>query len=173
MSLTKLRDQLDFVLDGAAVTRFHATTFVKPQTDGAHSFGVAWLCWLITGGAASKNLLLAALAHDLAEHRTGDVPSMTKRYATIGVQLEAMEAEWRGRAGLAFPLDEGETLVLDLADQLEGMCYSVAERRLGNQGAEAWYQRYRSYVWARTPLPGAAADLVKIMDAKMEAACGK
>lgn len=140
-----LRRQLEFIFNGAAVLRYHTTPPLRPQTDGAHSFGVAWLVYLLTEGSASRNLILAALAHDLAEHATGDLSAMAKREGTIGKQLDALEMVQLKAVGLEFMLTEREQRTLLLADKLEGMMFCIAERRLGNRTAELWYGRYRSY----------------------------
>ena len=143
---SRRRQILEFIFNGAAVQRFHTTPPLRPQTDGAHSFGVAWWCWLLTEGQCSRQLLLAALAHDLAEHVTGDVPAMVKRQNNIGVQLDALEAIQLGSVGLEFEITDAERRVLDLADALDGMMFCAAERKLGNRHAELWYSRWRTWI---------------------------
>ena len=152
--MNALRQQLEFIFNGGAVKRYHTVNTIHTQTDADHSFGVAWLVWMLTEGRASAKLLMAALAHDLAEHVTGDVPSQTKRVADIGAKMAGLEAIHRGAAGVEFYLTEEEERVLDLADNLEGMMFCVAERRMGNRNAELWYLRFLDYalsVQAVTP----------------------
>lgn len=146
MTPAERRAQLEFFVAGGAVKRFHTVDCIREQTVAEHSFGVAWLVWALTEGRVSAGLIMAALAHDLAEARTGDVPSMTKRYASIGIQMAALEADARSGAGIEFALTEEEQRMLDLADNLEGMLYCIRERQLGNRGAELWYPRFLSYI---------------------------
>jgi 5'-deoxynucleotidase YfbR-like HD superfamily hydrolase len=162
-----IQDQLQFVLRGAAVTRFHVHPVIKPQTDGAHSFGVAWICYLLSDSKPSLNLVLAALAHDLAEHKVGDVPFPTK-HAIPGLndQLNLLENSYLANAGLDFPLTDDEKRILSLADRLEGMCYCAQERALGNKGAEEWYDNYFkslpfSLIGAAAEVLGALKDMMK------------
>jgi 5'-deoxynucleotidase YfbR-like HD superfamily hydrolase len=170
MTAQQLRDTLTFIFNGAAVQRYHTTPPLRPQTDGAHSFGVAWLAYLLTGGAASRNLILAALAHDLAEYRTGDLPAMIKRVGTIGAQLEEAETAYRAAVGLNFPLTEEETSVLATADRLEGMMFCIAERGLGNQEAERWFRRFATYV-SEAPAGAQAKELLEAIFELWEEAC--
>jgi 5'-deoxynucleotidase YfbR-like HD superfamily hydrolase len=166
-----LRQQLEFIFNGAGVLRFHTTPPLRPQTDGQHSFGVAWLCYLLTGDShCSRELLLAALAHDLAEFQTGDVPAQTKRQATIGIQLEAIEQAHRTAAGMNFTLNAEEEQILTLADNLEGLMFCVAERRLGNQNAEIWFARWAAYV-DQLPCKERAKEVLEIIFAMWEEVC--
>jgi 5'-deoxynucleotidase YfbR-like HD superfamily hydrolase len=165
----KIKDQLQFILRGAAVTRFHVHPVIKLQTDGAHSFGVAWICYLLSNDKPSLNLILAALAHDLAEHRVGDVPFPTK-HAISGLndQLNLLETSYLAAAGLAFPLTDDEKRTLSLADRLEGMCYCAQERALGNKNAAEWYVRYRASL---PPMrSGAEAEVLEKIEVMMEEA---
>lgn len=143
----QLREQLQFIYEGAAVKRFHTESVIREQTDGAHSFGVAWFCYLLTDGHPTVRLLLAALSHDLAERVTGDVPGPTKRVGHIGAQLAGLEAIHLGKAGFSFGefLSSEDVKILNLADRLDGMMYCIAERRLGNLNARDWYRNFWNY----------------------------
>ena len=70
---------ISFIFNGGVSKRYHTVDTLKSQDIAAHSFGVAWLCEVLTDGKASKELIMAALAHDLAEHIVGDLPSPSKR----------------------------------------------------------------------------------------------
>jgi 5'-deoxynucleotidase YfbR-like HD superfamily hydrolase len=135
----KLRSQLEFVFRGAAVKRWHVESTLQIQTDGAHSFGVAWFCYLLAGGKPSVNLLMAALSHDLAEQVVGDVPGRTKRQLLIGNKLEALENEHLSQHGMLFFLTEKEHEILHWADTMEAFMFTISEARLGNRNAVAWY----------------------------------
>jgi 5'-deoxynucleotidase YfbR-like len=144
----QMRETLNFIFRGGGVKRFHTVPVLREQTDADHSFGVAWICYLLAECRPSVTLLLAALSHDLGEFATGDMPSMIKRNPTIGPPLAGIETIYRAAAGIEFAgrLTEEEARWLDLADHMEGMMYCVAERWLGNRYAETWYARFSSYV---------------------------
>jgi len=170
MTPTARRAQLEFIFNGAAVLRYHTTPPIRPQTDGAHSFGVAWLVWMLTEGTCSRELILAALAHDLAEHQTGDLSAMAKRFGDIGTQLDQLEKAHLATVGLDFSLSPEEQNVLQLADKIEGMMFCISERRLGNQDAELWFNRYASYP-AQLPAAGVAKELLVIIFEMWEEVC--
>lgn len=141
--------QRSFIFSGGNSTRFHTVDVHNRQCIGNHSFGVAWLCELITQGAASKNLIMAALAHDLAEHVVGDVPAPAKRSMGIGKLYEAAEYIQLSQAGLSPYFDKLtplESEVLKLSDCFEGMIFCLRERKLGNRNVDDIFGRYVSYV---------------------------
>ena len=71
-----MRKTLDFILNGSEVKRFHTLTTHQLETVGHHSHGVACLT-LMLNPDASRELIIAALFHDLAEQHTGDVDART------------------------------------------------------------------------------------------------
>lgn len=140
-----VRAQLRAFTRAGQVVRFHTRPQLNPQNVGHHSYGVAWLCWILTEGAASANLLMAALSHDLPEFITGDLPSPTKAKIGRGVVGELEGEVWR-KAGMpvqGFPLSMEEKRVLHLADLMEGMMHCARERSLGNQLLGSCYARYQ------------------------------
>ena len=137
---------LYFVVEGGAVQRFHTRPGLTPYTDAAHSHGVALLCHRLTGGAASANLLMAALTHDLGEQYAGDMSAPAKRALHMRERLKRAEDAQLAKYGLAFSLTEEEARVLNLADQLEGMLWCCRERFLGNTYVELVYNKW--YRWS-------------------------
>jgi 5'-deoxynucleotidase YfbR-like HD superfamily hydrolase len=140
----KAKAQVRAFTRAGQVLRFHTRPQLHPQNVGHHSYGVAWLCWVLTKEQASAALLMAALSHDLPEFITGDLPSPTKRRIGRGVVSELEEEVWR-KAGMpvqGFQLTEEERRLLHLADLMEGMMHCVRERSLGNQLLGACYNRY-------------------------------
>jgi len=128
-----VKNKLDFIMAGGAVQRFHTMRTIHPQNVAEHSFGVAWLVYLLTGGKPSAALLLAALGHDLAEHVTGDLPAPAKRALGLGPQFAAAEDAAASAAGLLLPpLTDDEAKVLKLADTLELVLYCQRELAMGN-----------------------------------------
>lgn len=145
-------NKLNFIYNGGKTKRFHTADTLTSQTVGEHSFGVAWLCHLIYP-KASKNLILAALAHDLAEHVVGDVSSPFKKaYPGVASALNELEISLLDEFELKFQLAEEEKLILKLADLIDGMMWAVRERRMGSLVAVEIYNNFRKYFW----------DLVKV-----------
>lgn len=123
---------LHFLMEGSMVVRFHARPTLVPITDGQHSHGVAMLCWYLTDGKPSVNLLMAALTHDLAEQAASDVSAPAKRALGLRDKLEEYERSFLQHYGMHVTLTKEEILTLYLADQFEGMLSLVRERGYGN-----------------------------------------
>lgn len=124
---------LYFLMEGQMVERFHSRPFLKPITDGQHQHGVAMLCWYLTDGMCSANLLMAALTHDQAEQGASDVSYPTKQALNLSRQLQDFEDELLAANGMLFTIDEAEHRVLKLADAMEGMLECCRERFYGNK----------------------------------------
>lgn len=140
-----MREQIEFIMLGADVRRYHTIRTLVTETVGHHSHGVAALCLLLVR-QPSANLLRAALLHDLAEHQTGDIPSPAKRQYGIGEQVSALESELLDAAGLTLPLlTDAEERTLKLADIAQGSLFCAQETRLGNEAMWTVYNRYLSY----------------------------
>lgn len=143
----------EFLSRGGATQRYHTEQLIKPQNIAAHSFGVAWYCWFLSARNPSANLLMAALAHDMAEQVTGDMPSPAKRKLGIGAEFAAMEAEVMmvyGVPDFEALLTEDEKITLKRADVLDGMAKCLAERQLGNRGLQKVYMNFVKY-YAQLP----------------------
>src|SRR5579859_4805294 len=142
-----IRARLLFMRRGAETERFHTVPTLRNETVGHHSFGVAWFCWLLTpNNQPSRDLLLAAMAHDLPEWKTGDIPAPSKRHLKIRDQVQAMEEELMKELKLPLPvLSELERRLLAMADIMDGLMACVRERQMGNRLIhEAWlnFSRY-------------------------------
>jgi 5'-deoxynucleotidase YfbR-like HD superfamily hydrolase len=145
-----IKDRLNFVIRGGATKRYHTVQTLTQETVAEHSFYVAMFCQLIAFPGAS--LLLAALAHDLAEHKTGDIPSPTKRACEMGDAVEEMETKLLKDHGFKFLLTESEQRILTMSDRMSGMLRCVIERRLGNSGISYVYENFCSYVAELEPI---------------------
>ena len=143
-----MKDRLKFIIAGSEVERYHTVRTLTTETVGHHSHGVAMFCVLLRGCQAPKELLLAALVHDLAEHQLGDIPSPAKREYGIGEQVNALEEKLLHNAGLSFTLHPDDARTLKLADIAQGAVFCVREMELGNSGMKDVYDRYRSYAEA-------------------------
>lgn len=138
---------LHFVRRAAQVKRYHTEVTIKEQNVGEHSFHVAWLCYVLTKGQPMSALLLHALAHDAAEHATGDIPSPTKRALGIRADVDAFESALMNDAGLALPhLDDHNGHILKLADSLDGVLYCLREWELGNRTIRPVFCNYVQYI---------------------------
>jgi 5'-deoxynucleotidase YfbR-like HD superfamily hydrolase len=138
---------VDFTLRGSLVQRFHTRDTIKEDLVGRHEHGVAMLCYFLTDGDAGRDLLLAGLTHDHGEQRTGDLPSPTKRALGDGMNsIYKMEKQALMEHRLAFILTPEEEVILNLADNLDGMLFCIRERRLGNEEVADIFHRYGAYV---------------------------
>lgn len=140
--------QLDFILRGAKTKRFHTADTLTTQNVGEHSFGVAWIVHLVDP-YARKGLILAALAHDLAEHVVGDVSSVVKReIPELRELLHEAESEKLNAAALDFEavLTTDERRILKFADLLDGMLFCVREKQMGSSRADAVYCNFLQYI---------------------------
>ena len=163
----------EFLARGRATTRFHTETVIRPQNIADHSFGVAWLCWYLEGCAPRADLLMAALAHDMAEQSTGDVPSPVKRTLGVGPAFYSLEQQVFRDFGIAdfdALLTHDERLTLKRADIIEGMLYCLRERQMGNTLLRTVYYNYVSY-YASMPSDHAADQLVKAIGEVYDQLC--
>ena len=142
----QLLEALGFIRQGGQVRRFHNVQTTRMESVAEHSFHVAWLCYILAERKPSKDLVLAALAHDLPEGTLGDLPAPTKRL--IGAPLQKLEEQMLDKFGLNFKLNESDRNIMKQADILDGMLYCLKERTLGNCTGDLYsvYTTYRSYL---------------------------
>jgi len=144
--------QLNFIRRGGLVKRYHTVNTINPNTVAHHSFGVAWLVHLLTDGC-SYDLIIAALAHDLAEQVTGDISSPTKRrFPVMAEMVQQMEDEILESHGMFVQLTAADQRILKMADCLDGMLFCINEIELGNAAVIEVYNRYQNYVQELKPL---------------------
>lgn len=140
-----MKQKIEFILNGADVVRYHTIRTLVTETVGHHSHQVALLT-LMLKPEASRELLTAALLHDLAEHITGDLPSPSKRAYGIGEQVSALEDKLLTEAGLSMPsMTPAERRTLKLADIAQGALFCSREIALGNTKLRLVFDRYMSY----------------------------
>lgn len=158
-----MRQTLEFIIAGTEVKRYHTVTTLINETVGHHSHGVAMLTLMIDP-AASRELLLAALMHDLAEHQVGDIPSPAKREYGIGEQVSELEDRLMRAAGLVIPeLSAADARTLKLADIAQGALFCAREVSLGNYRMRTVFNRYMSYAEGMM-LVGRERELFKIIE---------
>lgn len=150
----EVKELLQFISEGGSVVRFHTRPGIRPDTDAAHSHGVAMLCSILTGNdergctRASLTLIMSALTHDLAEQKPGDVSAPAKRLLGMGDSLAKVEHEALRFYGLDYErfLNPTELSILKLADSFDGMMYCCREAALGNRNVRLIWGRYCSYI---------------------------
>lgn len=147
--MSKEFDHLRNRLRSGGTMRYHthAARMIKTQDVAQHSFNVVWLAMALTHGRLSRDGVLAALEHDAAEHWTGDLPAPTKRALGIREQfaefeLATMVHEFGGAAAAPNLL---ETIVLKLADAMEGALFCTHEIAMGNRLMRGILENFISY----------------------------
>lgn len=135
--------------------RYHTRPGIKDDTDGRHSHGVALLCSILAGDdgtqhtRVSATLLMAALTHDLAEQKSGDISAPAKRTIPgLREQFQLMESATLDQYGLDYEqyLTDEESITLKLADSFDGMMYCCRELALGNRNVLLVWRRFCTYV---------------------------
>lgn len=156
---------LDFIRNGGETKRYHTWPTLRIQNVGEHSFNVAMLCaWLVGHEAPGigANLLMAALTHDMAEWKMGDLPAPVKRSmpdvitpfsagpnpsTTFRAHWGAMEESLLSQHSLdwAHTLTPLEARVLKLADAADGCLYCTRERAMGNKLITPVFINFNAY----------------------------
>jgi 5'-deoxynucleotidase YfbR-like HD superfamily hydrolase len=153
MDKNLLRQRIDFIRRGSEVQRFHTMRTIQRNDVGHHSFHVAWLAWLMSPRDA-HGVVMAALTHDLAEHRTGDLPGDFKKDMGLSDDFAAYENKLMAGVGLE-QLGEcllpEEARILKLADLMEGCFFCISERSLGNDRLGHVFANYRRYIGNMRP----------------------
>jgi len=118
--------------DAGQVKRYHTQITLQTQTLADHQWGVAMIVNEIY--PQGYQLLMAALTHDLAEGRTGDIPYTAKRdnYNLKSASEDAEEA-FNFEYGLCQGLNSEEQHILKWADMFECFLFARRETWLGNQ----------------------------------------
>lgn len=131
--------RLNFAWNGGETRRYHTHRPINDDTVGHHSYNVAMTIVCLWPDATAA-LLVAALTHDIAEHKVGDIPAPTKRHMPniFGQPFRTFFATWEAahilEAGLPTPtLTKVEEWQLKFADSLDGMRFCLHERQLGNR----------------------------------------
>jgi 5'-deoxynucleotidase YfbR-like HD superfamily hydrolase len=168
--LSEHSSQLDAILAGGRVKRYHTVPLIGEQTVAAHSWGVAII--LLRIASPSSALMAAALYHDVAEKWIGDCPADVKwREPAIKEVLDRAEAGVERELAICVSLTDHEKFLLSVADRLELMFFCLEQRRMGNRNTDLPFHRVND--WFQTPsiwnnLPKAACDLIFTLQEDME-----
>ena len=94
----------------------------------------------------NPQVMWAALMHDMAEYRTGDIPSPSKREFGISEQFDELESRILRSEGLPLPaLSPEDARILKLADIAQGALFCLQEMKMGNSRMRVVFDRYMSY----------------------------
>jgi 5'-deoxynucleotidase YfbR-like HD superfamily hydrolase len=106
--------------------RWHANEFLCHTVDpvAAHSGRMGILALTLWGAGASRELLVACLAHDLGEHATGDVPCDAKADGTLSAALDRLEDAALHRMGMSYSLSLDDARRLKLLDRLDAYLWA-------------------------------------------------
>ena len=155
---------------GYNVKRFHTTKRLQEETVGHHSANVAAIL-LRLDPDCSRNLLVAALVHDVPEAYTGDVPAPCKwDNPHIKEGLNECERAYMQEYELPWPeLTEEEQKLLKVADMLELVISCVEELNMGNSYAKTLVRNGQDYILG-LDLPEELLVLVNamVMEAKAD-----
>lgn len=144
----------------AGVTRWHTEPTVRHETVATHSYHVAMTLLSIFEEQCSRELLVAALIHDLGERVTGDWPAPVKwalwpgngssntSGAPLDNPLDALERRVLRWMGFKTPdtLSALDGCYLHAADTLDLCFFLLEELRRGNQDARIIMARVRRHL---------------------------
>jgi 5'-deoxynucleotidase YfbR-like HD superfamily hydrolase len=144
-----LKERIWFDRRGMTVRRFHQHYLTDPENVGKHSMGVALLVDKLHPTAA-KEVIMAALTHDLGECVLGDIPAPTKRQLPP-LALEALnhiEDRALEQAGHMWHnlITADDLLLIKLADTLDGLLLCTEEMIRGNRSILPAGVNYQAYL---------------------------
>lgn len=166
-----LRARIAFIRQGSEVERYHTKRMLQRNDVGHHSYHVAWLANIMMRAgehnpAAHHRVVMAALAHDLAEHITGDMPGDFKREMGIRDEFSGYEDSYLTEVGLNYndQMTAEEERILKMADMMEGAFYCISEASLGNARVGIVYKNFRSYIEKFQPFSECEMEIVAYID---------
>jgi 5'-deoxynucleotidase YfbR-like HD superfamily hydrolase len=124
------------------VVRMHTAPQQHRENIAEHTWGVIYLL-IRYFPDCSKDLLVAAHAHDTGEQATGDMPGHVKwADKDFGEKLGLMEQEHIAKLGYpVISLSQEEEYLLEILDKTEFAVSCLHELRLGNKNAATYYNR--------------------------------
>lgn len=165
--MKSMLDRAHLARRAGRVTRYHAQTLLRPENVAEHTFGLVNLLMILTERQLRPELIMAAMAHDMGEYVSGDIPSPVKRSMTdeSRMAIAAMEDTAMGMIhGSGWELSDWEYLLLKTADNLDGLLKCIEEKRMGNYTIEECGKNYAAYLSAQLEGLGGgiAAELVQL-----------
>lgn len=99
-----------------------------------HSNNVAILCYWLDPNECNRELLLAALFHDLSEFETGDIPANAKwEHPDLKEVLNRITNKWEKEWELDIEISNNQRTLLKLADSMEFLLTCIEELEHGNR----------------------------------------
>jgi 5'-deoxynucleotidase YfbR-like HD superfamily hydrolase len=136
----QLVEKMRFLRQAAYVKRFH-TLPMGQQTIAHHSYGVAMIIQNFWPDCR-KELLLAALYHDVPELVTGDTPAPFKwSKPELAATLHDFEERFLHEYEWHHELTESEKRMLGIADTFDMILYCQEQIEMGNSTFMMVYQR--------------------------------
>ncbi len=154
MSIEKIIHKVRAVREGGNVGRTHTTPHHGSYSVAEHSWGVATLLAILHPNP-SRDLIIAAMWHDVHERWTGDMPAPAKWILSDATknELKRFENSIESDLGIKFDLPIEDLKWLKSCDMLEFWLWSHDQARLGNQNAkggrlnaEYWFNEYEDNV---------------------------
>ncbi len=142
--------RIDKARHAGSVMRYHTSPLQVPESVGHHTFNLINLILILTDGKASRNLLINALAHDMGEYVTGDLPSPIKQglpVETMHLLIEIEAAAIEEIHPMEFPMSVEDLTILRLCDNLDGLLKCRDELYRGNRVVVGIGDRYREYIY--------------------------
>lgn len=167
--MTTILERAHLARRAGRVTRYHTQTLLRQEDVATHTFGLMNLLAIMTGGQIRCEVMLTAMAHDMGEYASGDIPSPVKRALgqeasdeIKGIEDSAMQ-DIHFNGGL-WKISDWEYLLLKTADNLDGLLKCIEEKRMGNYTIEECGENYAAYLSAQLPNLGGgpAAELVQL-----------
>ena len=129
----KLSEKIKSVRESGIVKRCHTLPVHRQQTLADHQWNVAQLILLLFPDKASKNLIVAALNHDIPERWIGDIPSRFKAEILSSSQfIDNAEAKIQDIFDIQIVLNSEEHDILTFCDMLDFFLFCQEERNFGN-----------------------------------------
>ena len=119
-------DRLAIRLAAGVIKRWHTVPIHGEQTVADHTYRVVQILRYIEP-VPSKQLLCAALDHDVAEAKTGDIPFSQKTKDAIALEKEVLK-----KYDIAPTLEPYEAKLLKVADMLEMGYFAMQQHDMGN-----------------------------------------
>lgn len=165
-TLDQLASRLLDAHNAGATERCHALPHHGSYSVAAHSWGVAMLLWYIWPERFHV-LGVHALAHDVPELWTGDIPSPTIRSLGIEEKLGLVEEAVFRRLELpcyVTDLSPEDRQRLLFCDRLEFMLWAHDQQDLGNRRMEQCLHKVRQYLVASmADVPAPAGDFFQVL----------
>lgn len=150
------------------VQRYHQHTLLKSENVAEHTFGLINTLMIMTDRQITPRLLMAAIAHDMGEYVSGDIPSPIKHGLGKEFKDEMNRIEDKAMHDIHGKdweeLTPWEYLLLKTADNLDGLFKCIEERCMGNYTIEFIGDKYAEYLSSQLPALGGgpAAELVQL-----------